>query len=65
MRTSGRSGTDSLLFIAPAALFGVFFLWLWGGDVGQLVKWLDGAIVHVGSVLWTWCAALVRAASQG
>jgi hypothetical protein len=29
MRTSGKGGSEWLLFIAPAVIFGGFFIWIW------------------------------------
>ncbi len=57
MRTSGRSGPESVMFIAPAALFGGIFVWMSGGPVDLLVT-LDRFIMS--SIRW---AATVGAAA--
>lgn len=37
MRTSGRGGAESLLFVAPAAIFGGFFIWMYGSPIDAVV----------------------------
>lgn len=37
MRTSGRGGSESLMFIAPAAIFGGFFIWMYGTPTDAVV----------------------------
>ena len=58
MRTSGRGGSDAFLFIAPAAIFGGFFLWLFGG-AGELLNALDGSLVRAGRAALEWMSALL------
>jgi hypothetical protein len=60
MRTSGTGKSEILLFVAPAAIFGGFFLWLYG-DPRDVVFWLNGTLVHAGNVVWDWCATVVQA----
>jgi hypothetical protein len=61
VRISGRGGTETLLFIAPAALFGAFFIWVRGDDPSQLFTWLDRAVIHIANVVSDWLSAAVQA----
>lgn len=58
MRTSGRGSSEVFMFLAPAAIFGGFFLWLYG-DPQALVMSADRAIVRTGYAVLGWLAALV------
>lgn len=54
MRVSGRGGSESLMFVAPAAIFGGFFIWMYGGPMDAVVA-LDRFIlagVHAAANLW-------------
>lgn len=57
MRTSGRGGSETLLFLAPAAIFGGFFLWLYGGPVEMLTSF-DRSLLGAGRAALAWLAAL-------
>ena len=63
MRVSGRGGTESLMFIAPAAIFGGFFVWMYGGPI-DVLTWLDRVILHAGYAAWNFCAAVIQAVSN-
>lgn len=58
MRTSGRGGSDSVLFIAPAAIFGAFFLWLFGTPEDLLVS-VDRLLLGAGRAALAWATALL------
>ena len=63
MRTSGRGGSESVLFIAPAAIFGSFFIWMYGTPVDAVAA-LDRFLVK--GIQWAVGigAAVVQAISQ-
>jgi hypothetical protein len=63
MRVSGRGKSESLLFLAPAGLFGIFFVWLYGGpqDVAFTV---DQFLLKVMHVVVNGCSVAIQAASK-
>ncbi len=60
MRTSGRGSSETLLFIAPAAIFGGFFIWMYGTPVDAVTA-VDRALVK--GIQWAMgmAAAVVQA----
>lgn len=63
MRISGRSGSETLMFIAPAAILGVVFVWM-NGDPAETLGALDRLVLHglrVAAGLWS---ALMDALSK-
>jgi hypothetical protein len=63
MRVSGGGGSESLMFVAPAAIFGGFFLWMHGGPLDAVAA-LDRFILvglHAAASFWN---ALLEVASR-
>ena len=59
MRTSGRSGgSETLMFLAPAGILAVFFLWQSGGAI-PLLSGVDRWLVRSGQALLAALASLV------
>ena len=58
MRTSGRGGSEMLMFIAPAAIVGSIFLWLQGDPAG-LRRSVDRTIVHATQTALEWVTSLL------
>lgn len=63
MRVSGRGKSESLLFLAPAALFGGFFIWLYGGPQ-DIAFSLDQFLLKVMHTVVNGCAAAIQAVSK-
>ena len=59
MRTSGRGKSEILLFIAPAAIFGGLYVWIYGSPL-EAVTALDRVLVKG----LNWASALVSAVVQ-
>lgn len=58
MRTSGRGGSESVMFIAPAVIFGGFFLWLFGSP-HDLVIYIDRLLLGTARAALAWVTALL------
>jgi hypothetical protein len=58
MRTSGAGTGDALMFVAPAIIFGGFFLWLTGGPVDALAT-VDEFLTRSAFALLEWMKALL------
>ena len=58
MRTSGRGGSEVLLFVAPAAILAGFFLWQSGNTTGVLLK-LDGWLLRSSQAILAALASLI------
>lgn len=59
MRTSGRgSSSETLMFIAPAAIIAALYLWHSGGVVGLLPA-VDRWILRSGQAIWDVVSSLV------
>jgi hypothetical protein len=63
MRVSGRGGSESLMFIAPAAIFGGFFLWMYGGPLDALAD-LDRFVLHGMHAAMSLCSAAIELVSK-
>lgn len=63
MRTSGRGRSESLMFIAPAAIFGALFLWMSGGP-RDVAAALDQLVLHGISATIALCSAAIEAISK-
>ena len=57
MRTSGRGGSEAFMFIAPAAIFGVLFLWLFG-EPRDVVVAVDRWVLKLGESVITWLSTV-------
>lgn len=58
MRTSGRGGSETFMFIAPAAIFGGLFVWLYGSPFDLLVG-LDRAVLRAANTALAWLGTLL------
>jgi hypothetical protein len=58
MRTSGRGGSEALLFIAPAVILAWLFLWLSGNTTGVLLT-LDAWLVRSSNAVLAAAASLI------
>lgn len=63
MRVSGRGGSEGLLFIAPAAIFGGFFLWMSGGPLDAVAA-LDRLLLNGMYAAINFCSAAIEALSK-
>lgn len=59
MRVSGRGGSESLMFIAPAAIFGGFFLWMSGGPLDAVTA-LDRFLLNGMHAAMNFCGAAIE-----
>jgi len=58
MRTSGASSTDGLLFILPALIFLVFFVWAYEEPLA-VVAACDRFLRHAWTACVTWLSAVL------
>lgn len=63
MRVSGRGGSESLMFIAPAAIFGAFFLWMSGGPLDAVAA-LDRFLLQSMHYAMNLCSAALEVVSK-
>jgi chromate transport protein ChrA len=57
MRTSGGGASETLMFIAPAVIMMVLFVWFYG-DTDNMIRAADIRLVQWGQAAAAWVAKL-------